>query len=162
MLDDYTTTVTLNGEKPLAFSPDVIANNIFTFSVKGFKAQIQSQFVGDQYLTNTGFKEMLCQDANGNDCYETLMLKKHFTTNVDLSYAFALKAIALKEARVGVSLYNITNAKFDNNGWAAPQYKQLADGTVQAVNTWGVRDDQAVGFAPSAPFNWMAYLSINF
>ena len=162
MLDNQTTTVTLNGEKPLAFSPDVIANNIFTFSVKGFKAQIQSQFVGDQYLTNTGFKEMLCQDANGNDCYETLMLKKHFTTNVDLSYAFALKAIALKEAKVGVSLYNITNAKFDNNGWAAPQYKQLADGTVQAVNTWGVRDDQAVGFAPSAPFNWMAYLSINF
>ncbi len=161
-LDDYTTTVTLDGEKPLAFSPDIIANNIFTFSVKGFKAQIQSQFVGDQYLTNTGFKEMLCQDANGNDCYETLMLKRHFTTNVDLSYGFALKAIALKEARLGVSLYNITNAKFDNNGWAAPQYKQLSDGTVQAVNTWGVRDDQAVGFAPSAPFNWMAYLSINF
>ena len=31
-----------------------------------------------------------------------------------------------------------------------------------AVNTWGVRDDGAVGFAPSAPFNCMAHLSINF
>lgn len=162
LLDNYTTTVTLDGEKPLAFSPDLIFNNIFTLSCNGFRAALQSQYVSDQYLTNTGFKEMLCQDADGNDCYETLLLKKHFTTNIDLSYTFALKALALKEATVGVTLYNVTSAKFDNNGWAAPQYQQAADGSVQAVNTWGVRDDEAVGFAPSAPFHFLAHLSLNF
>ena len=105
---------------------------------------------------------MLCKDAAGNDTYETLLLKNHFLTNLDLSYTFSLKALRLKEATVGVTLYNLLSAKFDNNGWAAPQYRQLADGSVIAVNTWGTRDDQAVGFAPSAPFNWMAHLSLNF
>lgn len=162
LLDDYTTTVTLSGENPLAFSPEVIANSILNFNYKSFKAQVQNQFVGDQYLTNTGFSEMLCKDEQGNDTYETLLLKKHFVTNVDLSYSFAMKQFGVKEATVGVTLYNLFSAKFDNNGWAAPQYQQKADGTVVAVNTWGVRDDEAVGFAPSAPFNMMARLSLNF
>ena len=162
LLEDGKTTVTLDGEKPLAFSPDLIANSILTFQLCGLKAAVQSQYISDQYLTNTGFKDMLCQDADGNDCYETLLLKKHFTTNIDLSYSFAWPALGLKEATLGVMFYNIFNAKFDNNGWAAPQYRQLADGQVITVNTWGVRDDQAVGFAPSAPFNWMAHLSLNF
>lgn len=162
VLEDGVTTVTLDGEKPLAFSPDIIANSIMTFSYGGAKAALQCQYVGDQYLTNTGYKEMLCKDANGNDTYETLLLKNHFLANLDLSYTFSLKAIRLKEATVGVTFYNLLSQKFDNNGWAAPQYRQLTDGSVIAVNTWGVRDDGAVGFAPSAPFNWMAHLSLNF
>jgi iron complex outermembrane receptor protein len=81
---------------------------------------------------------------------------------MDIRYTFALKPLAIKEATIGVMFYNMLSAKFDNNGWAAPQYRQLTDGSVIAVNTWGTRDDQAVGFAPSAPFNWMAHLSVNF
>jgi iron complex outermembrane receptor protein len=162
VLEDGTTNVTLDGEKQLAFSPDLIANTSLTFSYKGLRAMLQGQYVGDQYLTNTGFKDMLCKDEAGNDCYETLQLKSHFVSNLDLSYTFALKALAIKEATIGVMLYNMTSAKFDNNGWAAPQYRQLADGSVIAVNTWGTRDDQAAGFAPSAPFNWMMHLSLNF
>ena len=161
-LEDGVTTVTLNGEKPLAFSPDLIANTILTFSHRGLKASVQGQYVGDQYLTNTGFKTMLCTDDNGNPTDETLLLNKHFTTNLDLSYNFSLKALAIKDATIGVTLYNLLSAKYDNNGWAAPQYRQLTDGSIIAVNTWGTRDDQAVGFAPSAPFNWMAHLSLNF
>lgn len=42
-----------------------------------------------------------------------------------------------------------------------PQYR-LVNGTLTVVNTWGNRDMGAAGFAPSAPFNWMAHLSINF
>ena len=162
VLEDGTTTVTLDGEKPLAFSPDLIANSILTFSYKGARASLQGQYISDQYLTNTGFKEMLCQDADGNDCYETLQLKSHLVTNLDLSYNFAVKALRVKDATIGVTFYNLLSKKFDNNGWAAPQYRQLADGSVITVNTWGVRDDDAVGFAPSAPFNWMMHLSLNF
>ncbi|MBQ9651025.1 MAG: TonB-dependent receptor [Prevotella sp.] len=167
LLDDYTTTVTLK-DKPLSFSPDFIFNNIFTFTYKGFRGAIQSQYVSDQYLTNTGFKDMLCKDENGNDCYETLLLKHHFTTNIDLSYNFSLKKLGLQDATIGATLYNIFSAKFDNNGWAAPQYQQTASGEVIAVNTWDVRDGldstkgQAAGFAPSAPFNMMVHLSVNF
>ena len=159
-LDDYTTSYTIEGSTPLSFSPDLIFNNIFTFQYEGFKASVQSQYISDQYLTNTGFKTMECTDKNGNTTYETLLLKKHFTTNIDLSYGFSLKKIGMKDATVGVTLYNIFNQKYDNNGWAAPQY-QLANGQLKAVNTWNVRDMDAAGFAPSAPFNWMVHLSVN-
>ncbi len=159
---------TIAGESPLSFSPDFIFNNILTFKYAGFKASIQSQYVSDQNLTNTGFKEMMCNDnwnddyePVGNTTYETLQLKSHFVTNIDLSYGFSLKKIGLKDATIGVTFYNLFDEKYDNNGWAAPQYR-LVNGTLTAVNTWGNRDKDAAGFAPSAPFNWMAHLSINF
>ena len=169
LLDDDTTE-TLK-DKPLAFSPDFILNNIFTFTYQGFRGSIQSQYVGDQYLTNTGFKTMACKDSwdsNANTTYETLQLKHHFTTNIDLSYSFSLKKLGLQDATVGVTLYNVFSAKFDNNGWAAPQFTKDAAGNVIAVNTWDLRDGldstggQAAGFAPSAPFNMMAHVSLNF
>lgn len=161
VLEDGETVVSL-GEQPLAFSPDLIFNNIFTFNYRGFKASVMSQYIGDQYLTNTGFKNMMCQDENGNTTWETLQLKDHFVTNIDLSYNFSLKKFGIKDATVGVTLYNLFSEKYDNNGWAAPQYRQDAGGQITAVNTWGVRDDSATGFAASAPFNVMAHLSINF
>ena len=150
------------GDKPLAFSPDIIVNNIFTFTYKGMKAAVQSQYVGDQYLTNTGFRTMECQDEQGNTTHETLLLKKHFNTNIDLAYTFKLHPWGIKEATVGLTLYNIFSAKYDNNGWAAPQFVADGNGGVKAVNEWGVRDSGAAGFAPSAPFNVMAHLSVNF
>lgn len=164
-LDDYTTVVNV-GETPLSFSPSFIFNNIFTFSYKGLRAIIQSQYVSEQYLTNYGVKNMTCwsdwsqtPDVQTN---ETLMLGAHFTTNLDLSYSFSLPKIALKSATIGVTMYNLFSAKYDNNGWAAPQFRQNADGSVYAVNTWGLRDSEAVGFAPSAPFNVLAHLSLTF
>ena len=159
---------TIKGETPLSFSPDFIFNNTLTFKYAGFKASIQSQYVSDQNLTNTGFKEMVCNDnwndehkPVGNTTYETLQLKRHFTTNIDLSYGFSLKKTGMKDATIGVTLYNVFNQKYDNNGWAAPQYR-LVNGTLTAVNSWGNRDMGAAGFAPSAPFNMMVHLSVNF
>ena len=120
------------------------------------------QYVSDQNLTNTGFETMKCTDENGNTCYETLQLKSHFTTNIDLSYNFSLRKAGIKDATIGISLYNVFSEKYDNNGWAAPQYTRDADNKVIAVNEWGTRDQYATGFAVSAPFNCMAHLSINF
>lgn len=154
------------GDTHLTFSPSVIANNIFTFAYRGFKASVQSQFIGDQYLTNTNFRTMETVDANGNKTYETMLLKEHFVTNLDLSYNFQLRKLGLKDATVGVTLYNLFSAKFDNNGWAAPAYKKDANGNVTAYNPnvdyGAVRDYWAAGFAASAPFNMMAHLSVNF
>ena len=164
-LDDYTTQVNV-GETPLSFSPEVIFNNIFTFNYKNWSASIQSQYVGEQYLTNYGVKTMRCwSDWSQTDDVatdETLMLKDHFTTNIDLNYHFNLKKWGLKKGCVGFAFYNLFSAKFDNNGWAAPQFRQDSNGKVYAVNTWGLRDQEAAGFAPSAPFHFLAHLSFNF
>ena len=42
-----------------------------------------------------------------------------------------------------------------------PQFVKSGN-SVKAVNEWGVRDADAAGFAVSAPFNFMAHMSIDF
>ena len=148
------------GNTPLSFSPDFIFNNILTFNYKGMKATVQSQYVGDQYLTNTGFKSYQTLDDNDKPVDVSMMLDGHFTTNIDLSYTFALKQFGMKDVTLGVTLYNIFSAKYDNNGWAAPAFTK-ENGKVVATG-WYSSDQLEAGFAPSAPFNMMAHLSINF
>ena len=151
-------TYTINGSTPLSFSPDLIANNIFTFMYRGFTASVQSQFVSDQYLNNTGFKSYETTDDNGKAVDVSMLLKHHFNTNIDLSYNFSLRKFGLQDATVGITMYNIFSAKFDNNGWSYCSYK-LENGTLHAYNDC---DQYEAGFAPSAPFNVMAHLSLNF
>ena len=148
------------GNQPLAFSPDWIANNIFTFTYKGLNASIQSQYVSDQYLTNTGFKSYQTLDDNGKPTEVSMLLDGHFATNIDLSYNLKLPKLGMKDVTVGVTLYNLFSAEYDNNGWAAPCYDRV-DGKVVATG-WDTSDQYEAGFAPSAPFNMMAHLSVNF
>lgn len=158
VLDDG--TVANLGNCDLAFSPSTILNNIFTFKYAGFNASIQSQYVSKQYLTNTGMSTYNNYKEDGSfDQAVDMFLKEHFTTNVDLSYNFNLHCLGLKNGTVGITLYNIFNSKYDNNGWAAPAYRKGSNGQVEAYCT---EDLYEAGFAPSAPFNWMAHLSLNF
>ena len=148
------------GNQPLAFSPDFILNNILTFNYRGPKASVQSQYVSEQYMTNTGFKSYQTHDDNGQLVDVGMMLDGHFTTNVDLSYNFQLPKLGIKDVTVGLTLYNLFSAKFDNNGWAAPAFTQQGDKVI--ATGWGESDQYEAGFAPSAPFNMMAHLSVNF
>jgi len=148
------------GNQPLAFSPEWIANNIFTFNYKGMKASIQSQYVSKQYLTNTGFESYRTLDDNDKPVDVGMMLDGHFVTNIDLSYNFKLPKLGLKDATIGVTLYNLFSAEYDNNGWAAPAYTK-ENGNVVATGH-DTHDLYKAGFAPSAPFNVMAHLSVNF
>jgi iron complex outermembrane receptor protein len=156
--DDNGKTVNL-GDTHLSFSPDIIFNNIFSFNYKGFTASVQSQYIGEQYLTNTDFKSYRTQDDNGKDIDVSMMLDDYFTTNLNVAYNFRLPRLGIKDATVGVTLYNVFSAKYDNNGWAAPNFKTDANGKLQAYTDY---DQYEAGFAPSAPFNVMAHLSINF
>ena len=148
------------GDQPLAFSPDWIVNNIFTFNYKGLNASIQSQYISEQYMTNTGFKSYKTLDDNGQPTDVSMMLDGHFVTNIDLSYNFKLPKLGIKDATIGVTLYNLFSAEYDNNGWAAPTYDK-ENGTVVAKGA-SASDLYEAGFAPSAPFNMMAHLSVNF
>ena len=153
-------TVENLGDTPLSFSPDVIFNNIFTFNYRGLKASVQSQYVSKQYLTNTGFENYQTLDDNGQPVDVSMMLDGHFNTNLDLSYTFALKQLGVKGVTLGATLYNLFSAKYDNNGWAAPAFDKQ-NGQIVATG-WDTSDQYEAGFAPSAPFNVMAHLSINF
>ena len=148
------------GDQPLAFSPNWIVNNIFSFNYRGFSASAQSQYVSKQYLTNTGFESYKTLDDDGKPVDVSMMLDGHFTTNLDLSYNFQLPKFGLKDVTVGVTLYNLFSAEYDNNGWAAPAFSR-ENGAVVATG-WDTSDQYEAGFAPSAPFNMMAHLSLNF
>ena len=148
------------GNQPLAFSPDFILNNILTFNYRGMKASVQSQYVSKQYMTNTGFKSYQTLDDNGQLVDVGMMLDGHFTMNIDLSYNFRLPKTGMKDVTVGLTLYNLFSAKYDNNGWAAPAYTRQGDKVI--ATGWSESDQYEAGFAPSAPFNVMAHLSVNF
>ncbi len=139
------------GETKTAFSPEYIFNNIFTFQHRGFKAQLISQYTGEQYMTNTGFRY-----AQVGDNRIKMTLSDYFTQNLDLSYTF--KMDALKSGTVGVTFYNLTSLKYDNNGWAYCEIGKDTNGKAYAWTT----DLYESGFAPQAPFHFMAHLSLNF
>lgn len=166
---DWNTTIDQGGSVNLgsthtSFSPSAVFNNILTFTYKGFEANIQNQFVGEQYLTNTDCKYYTNYNADGTvDRQVGMTLDSFFITNLDLSYSFdtkktGLRSLGMKELRLGISLYNLFSVKYDNNGWAAPNYR-LNNGTVEAYCTDNL---YMAGFAPSAPFNCMAHLSVRF
>ena len=91
----------------IAFSPDFLFNNRFSFIYKGFEAALQSQFVSKQYMTNAEV--------------EALTLDKYFVSNLNLAYSFRPKKV-LKEVTVGFTVYNLFNEKYENNGWASSDY----------------------------------------
>ena len=150
--EDWSGQGTLNlGSTKTSFSPEVIFNNILTFKWKGLEAQLQSQYIGKQYMTNTGFEY-----AKVGSDYVKMILSDYFTNDIDLSYSFKRKG--LKSATVGVTFYNLTSLKYDNNGWAYCEIGKDAQGNPYAWTT----DLYESGFAPQAPFHVMAHLSLNF
>lgn len=78
----------------IAFSPDFLLNNRFSFNYKGFEAALQSQFVSKQYMTNAEVEE--------------LTLDKYFVSNLNLAYSFRPKKV-LKEVTIGFTVYNLFN-----------------------------------------------------
>lgn len=149
---DWISQGTINlGETKTSFSPEVIFHNMLTFTWKGFKAKLISQYTGKQYMTNTGFDY-----AKVGDQSIKMILSDYFTNDIDLSYTFKKKP--LKSATVGVTLYNLTSLKYDNNGWAYCEIGKDQNGNPYAWST----DLYESGFAPQAPLHFMAHLSVNF
>ena len=120
----------------IAFSPDFLLNNRFSFNYKGFEAALQSQFVSKQYMTNAEVEE--------------LTLDKYFVSNLNLAYSFRPKKV-LKEVTVGFTVYNLFNEKYENNGWASSDY----------TDTLENRGNYA-GYAAQAGTNVMGHVSFRF
>ena len=120
----------------IAFSPDFLFNNRFSFNYKGFEAALQSQFVSKQYMTNAEV--------------EALTLDKYFVSNLNLAYSFRPKKV-LKEVTVGFTVYNLFNEKYENNGWASSDYTDTVEN----------RGNYA-GYAAQAGTNVMGHVSFRF
>ena len=125
-----------HGETPIAFSPDAILNNTFTYNRKGFDISLHSQYVGRQYMSNARQKEQ--------------QLDAYFVSNLYLAYTFRLNGI--KSMTLGLNIYNLFNEEYENNGYAYSGY--YTDGGEK------IRYNGA-GYAAQAGTNFMGHISIN-
>ncbi|MDE6367327.1 MAG: TonB-dependent receptor, partial [Muribaculaceae bacterium] len=127
--DEWANPIAIDcGDTPIAFSPDVIVNNSFDFSYKGFEASLQTQYVGKQYMNNAASEETA--------------LDAYCVSNLHLNYTLpAIKGV--RKITLGLSVYNIFNTKYCNNGYAGAGYTVGDDGRPEIY--------RYAGYAAQAP-----------
>ncbi len=137
----WTQTAIDMGDTPISFSPSFMANSLISVNYRGFDASFQSQYVDRQYLDNFGQKE------NSIDAY--------FVSHLNVAYTF--KALYTKGITLGVSVYNLFNAKYETNGYSqtAAVYK---DG--DKSNKYVLAHDPR--YYPMAGTNVLAHVTIRF
>lgn len=124
-----------HGDTPIAFSPDIIFNNVIGYEYKGIGLSLHTQYVGKQYMSNAK------QEEHKLDAY--------FTSNLMLSYTFKPKAV--ESVTVGLNIYNLFDEEYENNGYAGSGF--YFDGTEK------IRYNYA-GYAAQAGTNFLGHISI--
>ncbi|MDE6669466.1 MAG: TonB-dependent receptor [Muribaculaceae bacterium] len=127
------------GTTPIAFSPSFLFNNAFNFNWRGFEASLTSHYVSRQYLTNTGNREA--------------SLDPYFVSDLMLAYNFGAVG-GLRKLRVGISINNLFNEKYENNGYAGAGY-YVGDAGQPVIYRYA-------GFAVQAPTNVLATVTVHF
>ena len=138
LYDDYTYERwdIAHGETRLSFSPEIIANNSIAYNWRGIDISLQSQYVGKQYMSNSG------QEEHRLDAY--------FVSNMRLAYTFRLPKT--RSITIGATIYNIFNEEYENNGYAGSGYYTDSDGNRCRYNY--------TGYAAQAGINVLGHLNI--
>ncbi|HOJ66440.1 MAG TPA: TonB-dependent receptor [Paludibacteraceae bacterium] len=89
------------GTTDIAYSPNVIANSIFSFHLKPFEAAFHSNYVSRQYIDNT------------SDIQRSI--DPYFVQNLNLKYSLAISPIKTLEFLVQIN--NLFNEKYETNGY---------------------------------------------
>ncbi len=144
------------GSTHLAYSPDFILNNIFSYEYKGWKASLMSQYVSKQYMTNSNFQSYV-DEATGENI--SAMIDAYFVSNLDLSYSFKLKGV--KRITVGATVYNLFDEKYESNGSCSMYFKQDG-GKVKAFHDGDAGFWSWSTYSCQAPIHFLAHVSLNF
>jgi len=122
------------GTTDLAFSPDVIANNRFTYDLfKGFSMSLINKYVSKQFIDNTSSEDR--------------KLKAYLINNLRLNYSLNSKYI--RQIDLFFTLNNILNTEYETNAWVYRYYSN---------NNHEVMD----GYFPQAGRNFMLGLNLKF
>ncbi|MDR1562659.1 MAG: TonB-dependent receptor [Dysgonamonadaceae bacterium] len=103
-VEDWETGTAVNylGTVPIAFSPDIIAGSMFSYVHKGFRAALQSQYVGKQFMDNTGSADR--------------SIDAYFVNNLRFGYDFPCKG-TFPFVSVNLLVNNIFNEEYESNGY---------------------------------------------
>jgi iron complex outermembrane receptor protein len=104
------------GTTPVSFSPDMVANSLFSFQKGAFNAGLQSVYAGKQYLDNTG------RDDRSIDSY--------CVNNLRLGYRLHVKGV--KECAINLLINNFFNEEYETNGWVGACYYRNTGGSLDA------------------------------
>ena len=89
------------GTTNIAYSPDIVANSILSFSYHGFETALHSNYVSRQYLDNTSSKER--------------SIDAYFVNNLRASYSF--KVPHVESVELGIWVNNLFNVEYETNGY---------------------------------------------
>lgn len=129
------------GNTNIAFSPNVVASNAFTFLPKeNISVSLLTKFVGDQFMGNTD------SDFSKLDSY--------WTNDIHFSYALKTKKW-FQSINFNVMLNNIFDVKYISNGF---YYTYDDNWTTPDVTT----TIEGAGYYPQAQFNILAGVSLIF
>ncbi|MDR3340249.1 MAG: TonB-dependent receptor, partial [Candidatus Symbiothrix sp.] len=113
------------GTTDISYSPDVIANSLFSFEYKSFNAGFHSNYVGKQYLDNTGATDQNLAETGKKE----RSIDAYFLNNLRLGYDFKLKG--LKKLSINLLVNNIFNEQYESNGWVWSCYYRQTDGSLE-------------------------------
>ena len=128
---------------PIAFSPDLLANSMITFTKGDFEAGFQSVYVGKQFVDNTGKTDRRMAD--------------YFVNNLRLSYSLPVKG--LRSVGLTLLINNIFNAQYISNAASYPSISQNTSNPVYDKNTPVNNDFYCF---PQAGINFLAGINIKF
>ncbi|MDD3080095.1 MAG: TonB-dependent receptor [Paludibacter sp.] len=123
-------------DTPIAFSPTVTGKSLFSFTVAGFEAGIQSIYVDKQYVDNTGSADR--------------MLDAYFVNNLRMSYTIPVKGI--QSISFNLLLNNLLNEMYESSAWVYSYYFQESANKTIRCNDFG--------YSPQAGFNFLAGITI--
>jgi iron complex outermembrane receptor protein len=127
------------GNVPIAFSPSVIGNSILAFVKNKFEADLETHWIGKQYIDNTGSNDRA--------------LTGYCVNNIRLRYQIPVKG--LQQLQVSLLLNNLLNTQYISNAWTYSYYYQASSGDpMTRYNDFG--------YFPQAGFNILAGFSVKF
>lgn len=129
------------GETDIAFSPSLVAGNVFTYMpVKNLQVSLLSKVVGDQYMGN------IDSDAS--------RLKSYFVNDVNASYEFTTKTF-IKSITLSALVNNIFDYQYESNGYFFTYDDDFTTpGTVTTI--------EGAGYYPQAGINFLLGATVKF
>lgn len=125
------------GDTNIAYSPNVVAGNIFTYAPKeNIKLSFLSKFVGEQYLSNTDTEDS--------------KLDSYFVNDFNVAYEIKFNKIFKSVVLTGL-VNNVFNEKYVSNGYTY-------------LNSWDTPGTtfEVQGYYPQAGTNFLVGATFNF